>query len=239
MLREFVKKYLDYQTNDIFRDKWVSSRLKELPQGARILDAGAGEQRYKRYCKHLNYTSQDFCQYDGSGDGQALQTGEWDTSKIDIISDISHIPVENESFDAVLCTEVLEHLPYPILAISEFERILKKGGVLLITAPFASLTHFAPFFYNSGFSKYWYEFHMKEKFNIELMEPNGNYFDYMAQEIARINAMQKMGYTTKKIGYFHKVNLFLIYKLLKQMSKNNINSEKLLTVGYHIKAVKK
>lgn len=155
MLKQLVKKYCEFQTNDIAREKWISSRLKELHHGSKILDAGAGEQKYKKYCNHLNYVLQDFCQYDGIGDGQALQTGEWDTSKIDIISDIGQIPVENESFDAILCSEVLEHLPDPIKAINEFERILKKGGVLLITAPYASLTHFAPFFYNSGLSKYW------------------------------------------------------------------------------------
>ncbi len=110
--------------NDSTRDKWVKDALLRLPKGFRLLDAGAGQSRYREYCAHLNYVSQDFCKYNGAGDGRALQTGIWDTGKINIVSDIDHIPVEDCSFDAVLCTEVLEHIPDPVGAIKEFYRIL-------------------------------------------------------------------------------------------------------------------
>lgn len=47
---------------------WVKNELINIDDGKKILDAGAGELRYKKYCKHLNYVSQDFCEYDGKGD---------------------------------------------------------------------------------------------------------------------------------------------------------------------------
>ncbi len=59
------------------RDSWVSERLKEIPKGKRILDAGAGECKYKPYCSHLDYVSQDFNQYTGTGNGKGIQTGKW------------------------------------------------------------------------------------------------------------------------------------------------------------------
>lgn len=114
--------------NEIIREEWLKNALKGIPAGLKILDAGAGELKYKKFCQHLDYISQDFGQYDGKGNQIGLQMKEWDNSKLDIVSDITKIPVENESFDAVMCVEVFEHLPEPAKAVTEFSRILKKMG---------------------------------------------------------------------------------------------------------------
>jgi len=181
--------------NEQNRREWLRRTLLSLPRGARILDAGAGELLNKGLCDHLDYVSQDFCQYDGGGDGQGLQTGKWDTSQIDIISDILAIPEPDGSFDAILCSEVLEHLPDPVRALDEFARLLKSGGKLILTAPFASLVHFAPYHYCSGFSRYWYEYHLPLRgFEILELTPNGDWFDYCCQELDR------MGSTARRSG---------------------------------------
>ena len=122
--------------NEENRQSWIEKTLARLPEGARILDAGTGELKNRQYCENLQYVSQDFCQYDGDGDQAALQSGDWDTSRIDIVSDITDIPVEDASFDHVLCSEVFEHIKYPDKALAEFYRILKPGGTVIITAPF-------------------------------------------------------------------------------------------------------
>jgi len=134
--------------------------LQSIPAGARILDAGAGELRNKPLCSHLNYVSQDFGEFKGN-DPNAPGLGSnkpWDTSQIDIVSDITHIPEPDASFDAVLCSEVFEHLPNPIDALRELARLLKPGGKLVFTAPFCSITHQAPFFFQTGFSRFFYEY---------------------------------------------------------------------------------
>lgn len=114
--------------NKSTRDAWLEKVLGQIPDGSKILDAGAGELQYKKYCDHLEYVSQDFGQYDGKGDSIGLQkTQGWDNTKLDIVSDITNIPVSDASFDAVMCIEVLEHIPEPILAIKEFYRILRGG----------------------------------------------------------------------------------------------------------------
>ncbi len=47
------------------RKKWLKKTLKKVPSGSKILDAGAGELRYKKFCSHLCYVAQDFGQYEG------------------------------------------------------------------------------------------------------------------------------------------------------------------------------
>jgi len=126
-------------TTDEVRINWVIRQLKALPEGIRILDAGAGELRFKPHCGHLQYVSQDFGQYDGGGDGTGLQTGKWDNSLHDIVSDITRIPAADASFDAILCSEVFEHIPDAIEAVREFARILKPGGALQFANPLCAL----------------------------------------------------------------------------------------------------
>jgi len=175
--------------NESRRQAWLAALLSRVPKGHRILDAGAGELRNKCLCAHLDYVSQDFDQYTGGGDGKGLQKSNWDTSRVDIICDITAIPEPDASFDAVLCSEVLEHLPDPPKAIGEFARLLKPGGRLILTAPFASLVHFAPYHYCTGFSRYWYEYYLpRYGFTIEELTPNGDWFSYCRQELVRLGS---------------------------------------------------
>jgi len=83
--------------NQAGREAWLEKTLQCVPAGSRILDAGAGELQYKRFCAHLKYVSQDFAQYDGQGDGTGLQTGAWQNDRLDIISDITQIPEPDAS----------------------------------------------------------------------------------------------------------------------------------------------
>ncbi len=175
--------------NEDNRNVWLKKTLSELPPGSRILDAGAGELRNKPLCSHLDYVSQDFGQYEGGADGKGLHSGQWDTSQIDLLCDINAIPEPNASYDAILCSEVFEHLPEPTKAIDEFARLLKTGGKLIITAPFSSLVHMAPYHYCSGFSRYWYEHHLMQRgFSIEELIPNGDWFAFCQQELMRLGS---------------------------------------------------
>lgn len=223
--------------NEIKRQKWLKDTLAGLRPGLRLLDAGAGELQNKAHCSHLQYVSQDYCQYEGKGDGVGLQTGSWNTSKIDIVSDIVNIPEADGSFDAILCSEVLEHVPNPSFVIKEFGRLLKPGGTLILTAPFCSLTHFAPFHFCSGFNRYWYEHHLPLS-QLELVEikPNGDWFAYIAQEIWRLPRMGS-SYSTISLGLFAfvlSIPLLAVLYLLSHFSSQK--SSELLTFGWHVVA---
>jgi ubiquinone/menaquinone biosynthesis C-methylase UbiE len=231
------------EKNTSVREKWLKKTIKKIPKNSKILDAGAGELQYKKYCKHLNYTSQDFANYDGVGDSTGLQTEKWNNDKIDIVSDIASIPVKNSSFDAVMCVEVLEHIPYPEKAIREFSRILKKNGKLVLTAPFASLTHFAPYFYSSGYSEYWYRKVLEDHgFRIIELEKNGNYFEYIAQEVRRLPYIESQYVDIKKPLSSSRIGGWLrglALKTLTHLEKNSKRSEELLYLGVQVYACKK
>lgn len=49
--------------------------------------------------------------------------------------------IDSSIFDIIVCTEVLEHTLNPFLAITEIYRLLKKGGVLLMSTPFDFRIH--------------------------------------------------------------------------------------------------
>ncbi|MFQ5851581.1 MAG: class I SAM-dependent methyltransferase [Candidatus Binatia bacterium] len=52
-----------------------------------------------------------------------------------LVADACDLPFVQGSFDVVICSEVLEHLPDPELAVDEFDRVLKTGGTLILTVP--------------------------------------------------------------------------------------------------------
>lgn len=223
--------------NETIRVKWIEETLKKIPEGFSILDAGAGECQFKKYCSHLKYISQDFAKYDGRGD-VGLQMGSWDNSKLDIISDITSIPLPDNSVDAIMCTEVFEHIPDPLAAIKEFSRLVKPGGYLLITAPFASLTHFAPYHFATGFSRYFYEKHLADNgFNIKDLQFNGNFFEFVAQENRRVKQIANK-YSGIRINFLHKLIIHLNLFILQSFSKKDKGSSQLLCFGIHVLAEK-
>ena len=141
----------------------------------KILDAGAGEQRIKKYIKNNYYISQDFGQYEADQnsmpfDFRGTWEKKWDSKKCDIICDIKNMPLKNDSIDLIVNLEVLEHLPEPVKAFEEFNRILKNGGKVLITCPNFCTPHQIPFFFYSGFSKEFFCDYIPSITNLKLIK---------------------------------------------------------------------
>ncbi|MCW5649317.1 MAG: class I SAM-dependent methyltransferase [Ramlibacter sp.] len=136
--------------NQLNLDRWVASVAKTVPAGAAVLDIGAGGAPYRGLFAHCNYLTQDFCQLN---DDQLVQ-GKY--APIDYVSDITAIPVEGGSVDVVLSTEVIEHVPEPILALAEMSRVLKPGGMLCLSAPLGSGLHQEPFHFYGGYTPHFY-----------------------------------------------------------------------------------
>lgn len=224
--------------NELNRQEWLARVLGALPGGQRILDAGAGELQNRRLCGHLEYVSQDFCQYAGEAAGapaDGLQNQAWDTSRIDLVSDITAIPAPDDSFDAILCSEVLEHVPEPARALDEFTRLLKPGGVLILTAPFTSNVHMAPYHYCSGFSKYWYEHHLPQRgFDLKELTANGDWYALLRQEITRLGGLERQrGSWLWPFAYAYALLGLLYFRL-----RPDVRAQDLACFGWHCVAVK-
>ncbi len=237
--KSFIKNLLfpelDRQLNNQFeRDDFILQQLSALPSGLKILDAGCGSQRYRKMCGHLEYFAQDFGKYtvdekriigsDGVGGSGGYRYG-----RLDYVSDITDIPEEDEAFDAVLCTEVLEHIPRPNEAIAELSRLLKPGGCLILTAPSNCLRHMDPYFYYSGFSDRWFEEVLSRNgLAITMLSPVGDYYSWLAVEMAR---------TASTHSVFAKIALSPAFLFLISRKKTKLSIDT-LAMGYHCVARK-
>jgi 2-polyprenyl-3-methyl-5-hydroxy-6-metoxy-1,4-benzoquinol methylase len=67
------------------------------------------------------------------------------TDDVDLVGDIQNLEeMVAESFDTVVCTQVLEHIPRPWAAMSEMHRVLRPGGKVIISVPHLSALHELP-----------------------------------------------------------------------------------------------
>jgi SAM-dependent methyltransferase len=236
-VKKILKKIIGIDDNETTRNRWLAETLRGISPGLRILDAGAGELRNRPLCAHLLYVSQDVCQYEGKGNAEGLQTGTWDTSNIDLVCDIANVPEPDAAFDVILCSEVFEHLPDPLKVLDEFLRLLKPGGKLIITAPFASFVHFAPYYFATGFSRYWYEHHLPlRNFDLTELTPNGDWFSFVRQEFLRLPAMaRRSGDWCWPLSYLL-TGVALLYFSLRKKSKR---ADDVACFGWHCIAAKR
>ena len=62
-----------------------------------------------------------------------------------IFADVTRTPLEDQSMDCVLCTEVLEHLPNPQSCVDEVHRLLRNDGTAFVSVPFFYPVHADPY----------------------------------------------------------------------------------------------
>jgi len=183
-VKQTYRKSTIFNFNVVERDAWVARQAAGLSSGSRVLDAGAGSCPYRALFSHCDYKTQDFT----SLQDDQLSGGEY--GSIDYVCDITSIPVEDGSFDAVLCSEVIEHVPDPEAVMAEFARILGPGGRLILTAPLGSGIHQEPYHFYGGYTPFWYDKVLSENgFSDIRVQANGGSLKAFAQEALRFMQM--------------------------------------------------
>lgn len=155
-------------------ETFVEQSARKIKPNACVLDAGAGPCPYKSFFAHCTYQATDFT------DPYRL---------MDFTCDLSSIPQKTGSYDVVLSTEVLEHVPDPLAVLKETHRILKKGGTLYLTTPQSWMMHQKP--HNYFYFTYFGLKHLLQEtgFKKFTIKPMGGYFWNLADTI-RFNSLR-------------------------------------------------
>lgn len=241
-LRHAVRTSAVFAFNQVERDRWVAEQAARLAPGSRVLDIGAGSCPYRALFSHCDYRTQDF----KGLQGEQLRSGAY--GGIDYVCDATCIPVDAATFDAVICTEMIEHVPYPAEVIEEFSRILRPGGVLLLTAPLGSGIHQEPYHFYGGFTPYWYDKFLRDTgFERIQIEANGGSFKFFGQESLRF--VRTTFPLTLAAPIWARALWFPVWAALLPVlgilmpvighGLDRYDMERRFTVGYHVRAERK
>ena len=224
-----------FNFNDHQRGKFIARVAAAAPEGALVLDAGAGPCRHRPLFAHCDYRAQDFAKYEGS---------DHSYGELDYVCDITSIPEANDTFDLILCSEVFEHIPRPDEAVRELARLLKPGGMLVLTAPQGSGIHMAPYHFYGGFSPYWYK-HFLQLNGLTPTEitANGGFFKLYGQESQRFLGLATPKSALGRVAFFPlKVLLAAWFRGVMPVVchlLDPMDTRQEFTAGYFVRATKR
>ena len=111
--------------------RWLASPADRVRGG--VLDVGAGQQPFRPWYEPLA--------------DQVVAVDVVPAPGLAVQSYAVALPFADDSFDALLCTSVLEHVDDIERSVAEISRVVRPGGAVLVTAPFLYPTHEAPYDY--------------------------------------------------------------------------------------------
>jgi SAM-dependent methyltransferase len=201
----------------------IAKFISRYATDERILDIGSGGSLYDRY-----FPSRLTVDIDPA-------------RRPEIVGDAHALPFSDGEFACVLCTEVLEHTERPEVVAGELMRVLKPGGVLVLTTRFVYPIHDSPGDY-FRFTKYGLRKLFSRWTIIEVQSELGDFSTIAA-------LLQRIGFQTDlRGGKFSKMILYAVAWLFSKLDwlivmeygdiKKSVQETNILSTGVYI-AVKK
>ncbi len=163
--------------------------------------------------------------------------------RVDIVADAHDLhQIPDASYEVVLCTEVLEHLHTPHKAIAEFFRVLKPGGMLILTTRFIFPIHDAPGDYYR-YTKYGLR-HLLKNFEIIELKEEANTIETLAVLYQRIGFQaDTLGLRPLKFFWFLKAKILMLcgWILTREFGdiRHRVPEQGILASGYYVAAKKR
>jgi SAM-dependent methyltransferase len=165
-------------------NSFVGKIASSTPPSAPVLDAGAGECRFKSSFAHARYVGVDFGQGDPS----------WDYSRLDALGRLEELPFPDRSFDRVISIVVLEHTAEPCRVLSEFRRVLSESGTVHLVVPHMWEEHQRPHDYFRFTSNGIRHLMARAGFRVDRIEPIGGFFWMLSRRLVAVLGFAQRGW---------------------------------------------
>jgi 2-polyprenyl-3-methyl-5-hydroxy-6-metoxy-1,4-benzoquinol methylase len=223
----------DYQTNNPEEEFIVPilknaieeliSNYSQMLKNEKVLDVGSGRQPFK---EKLTLYGGEYFSVDVE---QQFNTENDFEGAID--KELSSEIINAGPYNFILCTEVLEHVANWDKAFSNFKLLLKKGGILICTAPFIYMLHEEPYDYWRPTPHAFHHYCLKHNLIVKIENKSGEFNDVLGTVfgLTYFHTLQAKNKTffNKTCAYILRKIFTLFFKLLKSryLNKFQVHTE--------------
>lgn len=141
LIKKYYENYWNSETDVSDGDVTTQERKRRLLEalschvraGEYVLDLGCGGGRFSSWMLHAGYVAQGM---DISSNALEMAKRNNPDVSFELLEPNGSIPTPDGIFAAVWCTEVIEHILDVHAFLSEIRRVLKPGGILILTTPY-------------------------------------------------------------------------------------------------------